>query len=266
MTHEHDHPLRRTTRVGFSDPFHRLVEDAYRHLERPAPRHVPGCGCALCADRARARMLAGRAARDWTHDDVSAWLERAAGVARDGAGRGGAAVVSRTDRAVFRFLLPRVIEILASGAAASQDGTLARAFALFAPLGPDGWSARDWALLERFAGLLVDRAVHDPDWPHDVIATLHLLSAGGWPLGALLRQALSDPDLPAALARLWGRTGRTDALFPGTWPVGAVKALCDAFVTPLMAERLMNYAMAEGTSGEETDRAMRTADLILRAI
>jgi hypothetical protein len=37
-----------------------------------------------------------------------------------------------------------------------------------------------------------------------------------------------------------------------------------AFVTPLMVERMMNYAMAEGTSHRETDDAMRAADLLLR--
>jgi hypothetical protein len=210
-------------------------------------------------------MLSGRAARDWTGEDVFAWLERAAGVPRDGQGRGDAAVVSRTDRAVFRFLLPRILEMVASGAT-PQGGTLVRAFALFLPFGADGWSERDWAFLERFSGLLVDRAVNDPAWPLDLVATLQLLAAGGWPLRPLLRQALSDPDLPAALARLWGRSGRGDTLFSGTWPVGAAKMLCEAFITPLMAERMMNYAMADGTSGEETDRAMRTADLILRVI
>jgi hypothetical protein len=32
-----------------------------------------------------------------------------------------------------------------------------------------------------------------------------------------------------------------------------------------MAERLMNYAMADGTTPEEIEAAMRTADLILRS-
>jgi hypothetical protein len=31
-----------------------------------------------------------------------------------------------------------------------------------------------------------------------------------------------------------------------------------------MVERMMNYAMAEGTSHRETDAAMRAADLLLR--
>jgi Lrp/AsnC family leucine-responsive transcriptional regulator len=116
----------------------------------------------------------------------------------------------------------------------------------------------------RFAGLLLDRALQDPDWPVDLIATLRLLASGGWPLPRLVQQAQNDPDLPASLARAWSRTHRGEPPFPGTWPAGAVSVLRSTFVTPLLAERMMNFAMAEGTSACETDDAMRAADLLLR--
>ena len=94
---------------------------------------------------------------------------------------------------------------------------------------------------------------------------MHLLVHGGWPLGDLLKQAVRDPDLPAALARAWGRGG-DDVLFPGGWPPGVSAALCKTFVTGRTAERMMDYAMAEGTEAEETHAAMRAADLLLRNI
>jgi hypothetical protein len=106
--------------------------------------------------------------------------------------------------------------------------------------------------------------LQDPDWPLDLISTLRLLASGGWSLPQLVQQAQIDPDLPAGLSRAWSPLGRDDSLFPGTWPPGAVSVLRAAFVTPLMVERMMNYAMAEGTSHRETDDAMRAADLLLR--
>ncbi|MDG4649326.1 hypothetical protein P6F26_12800 [Roseibacterium sp. SDUM158017] len=248
--------------MGPGDGFHRLVDEGYRLFERPAPRHVPGCSCALCADAGMARALFGRGARAWGHEDIVQWCARATRVAGDG--RGGAEVVSRTDRAVFRFLLPRVLEAVASGAV-SHDGAIPRALALFAPGRAAGCSPAERALLTRFAGLLLDRAMQDPDWPENVLETLHLLASGGWPLQPLLRHALSDPDLPAALARIWGRPGRRDTLFPGNWQAGAAAALCEAFVTSMMVERMMNYAMADDTPPDEVDAAMRTADLLIRS-
>ncbi|MCU4652609.1 hypothetical protein N8I71_07180 [Roseibacterium sp. SDUM158016] len=262
MKHEQNIPPQRPVRVASGGPFHRLVEEAYRRFDRPAPRHAPGCSCALCADRAQARLLSGRAARDWTSEDVTAWLARAAGEER---GRSGIQVVSRTDRAVFRFLLPRILEMLAAGHL-PQGEDLGRAMAQFAPGRADSWPEAEWAFLQRFAGQMLDRAIIDEDWPLGLFETMQLLSDGGWPLQRLLRQAMADPELPAALSRLWGRAGRRDTLFPGTWSTGAGRMLCETFVSPLMVERIMNFAMADGTTADEYDAAMRAADRLLRGL
>jgi hypothetical protein len=117
--------------------------------------------------------------------------------------------------------------------------------------------------MPRFASLLLDRALQDPDWPLDLISTLRLLASGGWSLPRWCNRRRSTPTCRQACARAWSR-GRGDRCFPGTWPPGAVSVLRAAFVTPLMVERMMNFAMAEGTSHRETDDAMRAADLLLR--
>lgn len=262
MTDEANNTGGEPGRVARGDPFFRMIEEAYRLLERPAPRHVPGCVCTLCADGCRSRRLSGRAARDWAAEDVHDWCARASGQA-DPSG-GGAEVVSRTDRAVFRFLLPRVLEIVAAGDGARDPG-LELAWKLFQPARGTAVEAGRTALFDRFAALLLDRSIHDPDWSRDLFETMHFLASGGWSLRPLLRQAVADPDLPAALARSWGRANRRSTLFPGKWPAGAAAALSKTFVSPLMTERLMNFAMAEGTSPEETDAAMRTADLLIRS-
>jgi hypothetical protein len=262
MMNEPDRSRNHHGRTARSDPFRRLVEQAYRVLERPAPRHVPGCACAFCADSELSVTLAGRPARDWNEADVARWFARATG---EGRGREGVEVESKTDRAVFRFLLPRMLDILAAGST-PNGGPYGRTFQQFAPMRqPVAWSSDERSLLDRFAALLLDRSIQDAEWSHDLFETLQLLAFGGWPLRGLLQQALADPDLPAALARCWGRAGRRHTLFPGRWPPGATLALRNAFVSPLMSERLMNYAMADGTTPEEIEAAMRTADLILRS-
>jgi hypothetical protein len=226
----------------------------------PPRAMCPAVGCALCADRAQARALANRGARDWTAEEVRGWFERVSG---GEPGRNGLKVASRTDRAVFRFLLPRVLELLAAGALPA-DATTVAVFAQFEPgrLAPGGTSPD--AIMPRFAGLLLDRALQDPDWPVDLIPR-----CGFWPVAAgrcrvLCSRRRMTPIFRQALrARGPGRTG-ANRRFPGTWPAGAVSVLRSTFVTPLLVERMMNYAMAEGTSACETDDAMRAADLLLR--
>lgn len=207
-------------------------------------------------------MLASRGARDWTSEEVRGWFERVSGAEP---GRTGLQVASRTDRAVFRFLLPRVLELAAAGALPA-DATTTRVFAQFEPgrLAADGPEAR--RILPRFASLLLDRALQDPDWPLDLIETLRLLAVGGWAFPALVQQAQADPELPASLSRAWCRSRHGDSLFPGVWPTGALSALRASFLTPRLVERMMNFAMAEGTAHHEMDDAMRAADLLLRNI
>lgn len=205
-------------------------------------------------------MLATRGARDWTGEDVLGWFDRASRVE---GGRSGLQVASRTDRAVFRFILPRVIELMATGALPAND-TSSKVFVQFQP-GQVSTGNKDAArVLERYGALVLDRALQDADWPLDVISVLRLLACGGWTLPVLVQQALDDPELQAGLSRAWARTRRSETLFPGVWPTGAISVLRAAFVTPLMVERMMNFAMAEGTSPSETDAAMRSADLLLR--
>lgn len=256
MMSEPNTPRFRISRLAQNDPLHRLVEQAYRSFERPAPRHVPGCRCALCADRGQARELAMRGARDWTAEEMRGWFERVATVET---GRTGLQVASRTDRAVFRFLLPRVLDLMATGTMPA-DATTTKVFAQFEP----ARIVQDDVYMARFAALLLDRALQDACWPLDIIATLRLLACGGWAVPALVQQAQFDPDLPASLTRAWAGAARGESLFPGTWPGGAASILRSAFVSTLMVERMMNYAMADGTSHTETDDAMRAADRVLR--
>jgi hypothetical protein len=95
------------------------------------------------------------------------------------------------------------------------DAQTSRAFAQFEPgrMVPGGAETR--TIMPRFASLLLDRALQDPDWPLDLISSLRLLVSGGWSLPQLVQQAQIDPDLPAGLSRAWSRSAGTIPCFPG---------------------------------------------------
>jgi hypothetical protein len=259
MSYMSPSPELRFSRLAPTDPGFRTVERAYTAFARPAPKHPPTCRCALCADRHQATSLAGRPARHWSDGDVLGWFGR---LAPGETPRSGLQVASRTDHAVFRFLLPRVLEMLSAGALPRDDATL-RVLAEFRPGRMAGLIAEEAALLDRIGALILDRAIVGLAEGPDVLGALQLLAHGGWPLRPRLRQALTDPEIPAALARAWGRAPRRAPLLPGLWPDGAVAEMQAALVTGRMAERLMNFAMAHGTSAEEMDDAMRAADRLL---
>jgi hypothetical protein len=252
-------PELRFSRLAPTDPAFAPLERAFTVFARPAPTHLLSCRCALCADRDRATSTAGRPARHWSDGDVLGWF---GGLGPGGATQSVLRVASRTDHAVFRFLLPRVLEMLAAGGLPPEESTL-RVLAEFRPGRMAGLTAEEAALLDRIGALVLDRALSCPEGGTDLFGTLQLLAHGGWPLRPRLRQALADPELPAALARVWGRTPRRAPLIPGLWPEGAAAELQAAFVTGRIAELLMNFAMAHGTTADEMDDAMRAADRLL---
>jgi len=247
-------------RVRPTEPMFGLVQALYAAFERPAPKHLASCACALCADRDMARRLQGRAARDWSIEDVVAWTDAALAQHR---ARKEATPLSRSDRAVFRFLLPRLLELLAAGGLPRTEAVVT-AFAACLPGRTIGLGPQDAALTARLGALVLDRAVWDAQWPMDVVDTMHLLVSGGWSLPRMVDQVLADPDLPSAVARAWGRRRQGAGLFDGAWPHGAVDYLQSRLINPHVTERVMNYAMADGPTAEECDAAMRAADRILR--
>lgn len=259
MTYLPPTPELRFTRLAPTDPAFATIEAAYGAFARPTPKHPANCRCALCADRVRATALAGRPARHWSDADVTGWFAR---LGPSGAAQSVLRVASRTDHAVFRFLLPRVLEMLAAGALPPEDTTL-RILAEFRPGRMAGLSSEEAALLDRIGALILDRALSGPDPGLGLFDALRLLANGGWPLRPRLAQALADPDLPAALARAWGRSPRRAPLFPGLWPEGAVAEMQNVLVTGRSVERLMNFAMAHGTAADDMDDAMRAADRLL---
>jgi hypothetical protein len=145
------------------------------------------------------------------------------------------------------------------------DCAVARALALFAPGRDAGFAPGERAFLDRFAAQILDRAIQDGTFGLNLFEAMNLLAHAGWPIQTLMRQAMADPDLPAALSRVWGRAARHETLLPGHWPAGTAAALCKSLVTSRMVERVMNYAMAENVAPEETDAAMRTADILIRS-
>jgi hypothetical protein len=259
MKSEPNTPRIPINRLAQGDPLHRLVEQAYRAFDAPAPRHVPGCGCALCADRAQARMLASRARGTGRRKRCAAG-SRASRRSRRGAPV--SAVASRTDRAVFRFLAPRVLELVATGALPA-DATIARLRPVRARAHGAG-GAGAGAIMPRFASLLLDRALQDPDWPLDLISTLRLLANGGWSLPRLCNRRRSTPTSRQACRGRGRRTAGAIRCFREHGRRARSRRCGRPSSRRSWSERMMNYAMAEGTSHRETDDAMRAADLLLR--
>ncbi|AHM04432.1 hypothetical protein roselon_02081 [Roseibacterium elongatum DSM 19469] len=230
----------------FSDhPFHGLIEEAYRVFDAPPPIHLGICTCGMCMGPDVAARLLRRPARNWTLADVWSWHD---------------SVEEGLEQRVWSWLLPRFLEILAAGDTC-HNGLYERSLIRF-PTGQKSlWSDRQWAVLDRFAGMMLERGMQRRNGP-DVFYELHMLAHGGWPIRDLIAKVMADPDLPEALAYAWGcGLDICDSLGPN-WPPGAWDALHEAFITQELADRMLAYGLMDGLDPKLSDRALRAAEAI----
>lgn len=100
----------------------------------------------------------------------------------------------------WKYLLPRILEILAAGEDVSNTG-LEVSFCRFETGNPKNWSAKEWAVLDRFQRTYLHQHIIEGGQYllDDVIC---MFRRGGWPLADLLHQVASVSDKELAL-RLW---------------------------------------------------------------
>ncbi|MBY6201085.1 hypothetical protein KUV65_06925 [Maritalea mobilis] len=232
-------------RVFPDHPFHRVIEDAYRVFDAPPPPHLGICTCGMCMGPDRAAELLRRPARAWTLADVWSWHD---------------SVEEGLDQRIWSWLLPRLLETLAAGESC-HNGLYDRSLARF-PTGKRAfWSDRQWAVLDRFAGMMLDRAMQRRFGP-DLFHEMHMLAHGGWPIRDLIGRVMADPDLPEALAYAWGLRFQTSDLFGPGWPTGAWDALHEAFITQDLADQMLGYAILDGLNPDLSDQALWAAEAI----
>lgn len=234
-------------RIGPENPFHDIVARAFELFPRDRPEETGVCRW-CCMEPEIERDLFTPDPRDLPLHYLRDWFF--------------AACEPPVPALTWRWLLPRILEVLAAGedpASVGMEVSLDRY-----PTGDaDRWRAEEWAVLEDFRRLYLQRCLDGgPEMLDDVLCMFH---RGGWPLPALLEQVAAAPD--AALAeRLWRDWcfGRPAIWIDAFWEGGGNSAVWDFYTSRALYERMARLAFGPAAPEVLAQKALEVAALIER--
>ncbi len=235
-----------STRVDPALPIASIVAEAYAVFDGPPPKTLDVC-TACCMSLDTEREMLRTASRDLTQHQIWEWYNSAL--------FNGPTV----PKDVWTFLLPRVLEIIASNEDAHNGLGPVASFDRFPHGDRSQWTDREWDLLTRYRVALIDMCkVPDLLTCDTLLGYIEGFVAGGFDLEPIVAQLKTWPkaDLVARLTSDWG--GHLGIYWWSPQALAILNRLCrDDFLDPLVA-----YAFDEPdqTKGE---MALRVSELLL---
>lgn len=161
----------------------------------------------------------------------------------------------------WRYLLPRVLEVLASGETLSGIGVEV-SLKRFPTGVRENWQRNEWSVLDRFQRMYLHLAAMDKEDDFDGI--LCMFGAAGWPLASLFDQVLKLPP-PILAERLWNDWCRFKP--PGVWVDAFWSKNQEAEVYSFyrsreLLQRMSDLAFDPQTPPELADKALAVAAVV----
>lgn len=233
-------------KVSVSSPFYPVIDEAYRVFACPPPPTTGVCEhCCMYPEIERdffkppIRELPLYYLRDWFFAACSPPL----------------------DKAVWQYLLPRVLEVLAAGeepASVGLEVSLNRY-----PTGDRRcWTDDQWRVLERFRTLyLEDFARTGEAYLDDAVC---MFGEAGWPLAALFEQMTgwSDTLLAERLWHDWCQYGRRSIWITAFWQQPGNTRAFEFYTSRELYQRMATFGLDEATPAALADKALEVADTI----
>lgn len=245
MTSDH-----RSGQIQLGNPLFDLVDEAYRVFSYPKPSTLDVCrNC--CMDARVEADFFHPSIRDLPQSYVRDWFWADCGP-------------SGVSRATWGYLLPRILEILASGNCVASVG-LEVSLRRFDTGNPDNWSKSEWRILDDFQRRFLSLQIAQGTYPLDNVLCMFRL--GGWPLADLLDQVAAVPaaSLARRLWRDWCKDhamGREAVWVTSFWESGD-NALVHAFYTSsCLHERMEALVLADETDPDLVAQASAVACVI----
>ena len=234
-------------RIPAEHPLHDLIQEAYAAFAYPRPATTGVCvGCCMEPEieadffNPPIRELPLHYVRDWFF---------------------AACDPGSLPRETWGYLLPRVLEILASDedvAAVGLEVSLSRY-----PTGSrDSWSDPEWSVLDRFQrSYLKWYAEHGTGFLDDALC---MFGNAGWPVPELVEQVLAWPDrlLAERLWHDWCQVMPGDIWITAFWEGGGNTRVYEFYTSRTLYERMADFGLAEATPREVAEKALAVADTI----
>lgn len=239
-----------SARIQPGDPLFDLIEDAYRVFKYPKPGRLGVCQNCCMDARFEADFL-NPPVRELPHAYVLDWFWAAC----DPAG---------VPRSTWAYLLPRILEILATGIHVAPVG-LEVSLSRFDTGNPENWSKEEWHILDSFQRKFLMLQVEEGSDPLDDVLCMFRL--GGWQLGDLLDQIASASD--ASLARRFWRDwckdhawGREAVWITSFWGGGDNATVFEFYTSSYLYERMETLALADSSDPALAAQALAVTSVI----
>ena len=237
-------------KISVDHKFFSIIEDAYRVFAYPKPTSTDVCE-RCCLDARIASDFFVPPIRELPLRYVQNWFDAAY------SGEG-------VTRETWGYLLPRILEILASGEDASVT-SFEISLKRFDTGSPKKWSSGEWAILDRFQREFLRYKIESGnDALDDVICMFRL---AGWPLEDLLDQVALTPDATLA-QRLWHDwcrgcvPGREGVWITTFWESPDNTTVFDFYTSHELYAKMEALALADDTEAELAARASAVASVI----
>ena len=225
-----------------------IIEDAYRVFAGPKPVALEVCeGCCMEAEieadffRPDIEDLPLHYLRDWFF------------AACDPKG---------VSKGLWRYLLPRILEVLAVGEEPASVGMEVSLYRYRTGVA-DNWSDAEWDVLDRFQRAYLARAILGEDASDFLDDTLCMFGIAGWPAPDLTAQVAEFPDDVLA-RRFWADwcRGRPSVWINAFWDGGGNSEVFAFYTSRALYDRMVGLMIDPATPEELVAKAANVASVI----
>lgn len=232
-------------------PFHDLIEEAYRTFAGPKPQDVDVC-TECCMSKAMAADFFRPDIAELPLEYLTEWF-------------GAACATEGVRKDVWAYLLPRTLEVLATGVEPNYVG-VEISLSRFDTGNPARWSHEQWSVLDRFQRLFLHTATSRHHALDDILC---MFRRGGWPLEDLLAQvtAMADEEIVERLWRDW--CGEYDAYGSISttpfWEKDDQRRIMDFYRSEALRDRFESVALSDNAGADIAAKASDLVNAIERA-
>lgn len=238
-------------KVAIGHPFFDIIEEAYQVFNYPKPRSTEVCrNC--CMDSKIEADFFNPPIRQMPLGYIQDWYQAAydpkIGVAK----------------ATWAYLLPRILEILAADedvATCALEVSLGR----FETGNRSNWSAKEWAVLDRFQRMFLQHRIENGS--DELDSVLCMFKRGGWPLDALMAQLKAAPSEALALRlwrdwRSWQAPGMERIGLTPFWESNETEVMLEFYTSDALYEKMEALALDDGTDPQIAAKASAVASMM----
>lgn len=229
-------------KIGENSPFFDVIQDAYRLFKQGPTEHAI-CDC--CIDDKTRNEFFSFSQQQLPLEHLNSWFDAAAEIPMP--------------KAAWRFVLPRIMEVLASNEDPSRIG-IEVSLNRFETGNPDNWTKEEWDVLDKFQRLLLANIdLRNEDCLDDVIC---MFACAGWSSDDLFSQVLELPT-DRLVNKLW--SDWCEHHYPSIWVTTFWKNESEAwsfYGSEALLEKVTNFALEQSTMPKVALKAMAVADTI----